>query len=184
MSKKFALIVSRLFDPVIISPLIIWLIILSTTTIHSKLIILALNIILVYFLPLLFLLLSLKLKFISDWDITKRKERYAFFSFIFVCIVFCLLLLNILKEINLLNFYLKLLLPLLIFFIITFFWKVSGHSLVNTIFVLLLYFYTHNSYIIYMGLFLLFLVGSSRIVLKKHTLLQVVAGSLLALLIL
>lgn len=182
--KKIARIISRIFSPIVEGPFLIWL---ATQLVETELAwqnVFLTTLFFIYFLPLVFFFLGLKIGWISDWDITKREERYRLYSFTFLSIVICLIVFSFFKEKMLFYFYLKLLLPVFIFFLITFFWKISGHTLVNSLFVLLLYFYFDKSVILYLGIFLLILVGWSRMILKKHTLAQVIAGTLLSLLIL
>lgn len=181
--KKIAQIISRLFDPIIEGPFLIWL---TTQLVETDLAwkkVFLISLFFIYLLPLVFFLLSLKRGWISDLDTTKRKERYGIYSFTLFSIVICLLVFYFLNEKMIFFFYLKLFLPVFIFFLITFFWKISGHALMNSLFILLLYFYSNESSILYWGIFLIILVGWSRVFLKKHTWVQVIAGSLLPLLI-
>jgi membrane-associated phospholipid phosphatase len=184
LKNKVALLVSRLFDPIVETPFILFLATQMGQTQRPWWQLLLLSFLLVYFLPYFTFIFSLKKKWISDFDITKRQERYGLFILIFISILVLLLLLYLLQEQTLFNFYLKIILPVFIFFIITFFWKISGHMLVNTILILLLYLYFNKSIIIIMGLFMLVAVGWSRLTLRKHTLSQVIAGILLPLTIL
>lgn len=184
IKTKLAIFISRLFDPIIEAPLILWLAARLTVTNLSWQKIYLISLFFISLLPALCFLFFLKKKIITDWNVTKREERYGIFSFTFLSIVICLTTFYLLNEKVLLLFYLKLFLPIIIFFLITFFWKISGHMLVNTMFILLTYLYYNKSIILYLAIILLLLVGWSRINLKKHTLAQVVCGSLLALLVL
>lgn len=176
--KHLDQIISRIFDPVFEGPLIIWLAVkLSQQNQDFKN--LGLSLLFFYLLPMIFFLFSWKKGWVSDWDTTKRRERYGVFTFAFLSIISGLVILLILGQTVLVNCYLKLLLPVIIFFITTFFWKISGHLLMNSIFFLLIYFNLDKSSIIIIASILLLLVGWSRIKLKKHTLPQVIAGALL-----
>ena len=178
--SQMAEIISYIFSPVFETPLIILLTMMINKTKDYWITILILTLVFVYLLPWLLFRLLMSLGKISDTDITKRQERHLFFTGILIFFVIYMLFLYFINETSLFYFYLKLLIPFLCFFTINFFWKISGHMLVNSIFILLLYFYIDKSYIIIMGLLLLFLIGWSRIILKKHSLSQVLAGSFLA----
>jgi len=182
--KKLAIFISRLFDVFLEIPVILLLATQLVQTNISWQKIYLISFFFIFLLPILCFLFFLKKKIITDWDVTKREERYGIFSFTFLSIIICLTTFYLLNEKALLLFYIKLFLPIFIFFFITFFWKISGHMLVNTIFILLLYLYINKSIILYLGIILLLLVGWARINLKKHTLVQVVCGTLLPLLIL
>jgi len=179
VKKQIAKIISRIFDPLFELPIILWLLNQKQPGFLKKKETFILLLFFTYFLPLLFFLFSWKLKFISDWDISERKERYSLFIFSSLSIISCLLIFYFLGEVNLLYFYLKVLLPVLFFFLITFFWKISGHLLLNSILLHLLYLNFHTSIFLILAVFILFLVGWSRVNLKKHNWLQVFAGAFL-----
>lgn len=178
---QIAKIISRFFDPFFEGPLIVWLLSQVVPTKLNRGMVFSLILFFSYFLPAGIFLLSLKLNWISDWDITKRKERYFLFGSILISILICLLIFYFLGEINLLYFYLKLTFPFAIFFFITLFWKISGHLLMNSFLLLLFFLYLHNSVILLPGVFLLILVGWSRVYLKKHNWGQVISGGMLTL---
>jgi len=181
MKKITARLISNIFNPIIEIGFVVWLATSLNITFVNPIVILFISLFFLFLLPLGVFVFSLKTKRISDIDVTKRKERYGFNIAAVFCIAACLLVFYFLGEINLIYFYLKLMLPFFIYVIITFFWKISSHMLVNSIFILLLYFYLDNPVVLYLGLILLILVGWSRIRLKKHTLSQVIAGGLLSL---
>jgi len=177
--EKIAKIISRLSDPVFISPIIILLI---TQLGESQLpwqSIFFLSLIFIYLLPVVAFFVSLTIGRISDWDATKRQERYGLFIFTFLSISLCLVAFYLLEEKQLFYFYLKALMPIFIFFIITFFWKISGHALVNSLLILFIYFYFEKTIILYLGFFLIILVGWSRVFLEKHSWAQVIVGAVL-----
>jgi membrane-associated phospholipid phosphatase len=182
--KKIARLISRIFSPLAEGPFSIWLASQFIFTQIGGLKVFLLTLFFVYLLPFSLFLFFLKQKKISDWDIKQREQRYNLFSFTFLSIVACLLIFYFLGEKTLVFFYLRLLLPVLIFFITTFFYKISGHMLTNSIFILLLYLYTNKSIIICLGILWIIMVGWARVKLKRHTLAQVVAGALLPLIIL
>jgi len=188
---KTARLISNISAPLIISPLIIFLLSGVVAThigqLKTFLIILLFN----YIAPFSFLFWSIKKGTISDRDITNRKQRYSFylvgiFSFLLAMLIFYLL-----SEQQLLLFLMKILLIFSLMTGINFFWKISGHTFANSLLVLLLFFRIYGpklqsvnfSWPVFtftsLSLILLVSVAWSRVVLKKHTIGQLVAGSLL-----
>jgi membrane-associated phospholipid phosphatase len=122
-----------------------------------------------------FLILK-KMGRISDYEFTDRRERPPYFISISILYgLFYLFLKNfqlpILSDISLALF----LVSTVISFI-TLFWKISGHMTFSTLlFCTLAYLYSPLFFLLF--LFSPF-IGWSRIVLKKHNIAQVIAGTL------
>lgn len=184
LNLKFAKLISRIFDPIIESPIIIFLAIQSTPTLHSVWILFLITLSLIYLIPILYFFISLKKKWVSDIDVTIRQQRYPLFGIIFLLMLVTIYLYHLLDEDMLLTNFFQILLPFFIFFLITFFWKISGHVFINSVLMILIYRLYLDPIIIPLSISLLALVGWSRIMLNKHTLTQVLAGALLALMIL
>ena len=182
--EKFAQVISGIFSPVAESLAIIWLATNMNITFLGWTKVFSLSLFFIFFLPYGFFFYLKKNKKISDNDISKRGERHRFNIFTFFSIALFLAIMFFFNEKALVFFYLRLLTPFFIYIIITFFWKISGHMVVNSIFVQLIYFYTKNPLLLLLGIFVLFLVGWSRVYLKRHTLVQVSFGGLLPLIIL
>ena len=182
--EKLAKAASNILSPMIEAPLIIWLAASLNITFLNWTRVFLISLFFSFIIPLGFFLLLFKIKKISDWEVTKRKERYGFNMIAFFSIIICLSVFYFLNEKALVYFYIKLLLPVFLYFLITFFWKISGHMLVNSIFIFLLYFHLQEPIVLFLGILLLIIVGWSRIKLKKHSLAQVIAGALLPFLIL
>lgn len=60
LNLKFAKLISRIFDPIIESPIIIFLAIQSTPTLHSVWILFLITLSLIYLIPILYFFISLK----------------------------------------------------------------------------------------------------------------------------
>jgi membrane-associated phospholipid phosphatase len=186
--EKLAVLISRVFDPSWESVIILYLASrLADSGGWQSLFFLSFTF--VFLLPFLFFLFLLKRKEIGDWDITKRQERYKLFNFIFASLVLFLIILYFFYKGSVFWFYLKLTVPLILFYVLTFKTKPSGHMLVNTLFFLMLWLYTRQNMVLqhmvlYLALPVLIGVGWSRYRLKKHTVLQIVLGGVLSLLIL
>lgn len=134
------------------------------------------------FIPLLYFALSVKLKWITDIDLSNRKERPAFLLVYTISLAIADLVLYLLKVPE--KFFVYILSTLVIAIVaslITLFWKISFHtaifaSIVTAINIL--------GGIHFWPLFLLLIpVGIARVVLKRHTIAQVVGGALVSFLI-
>lgn len=131
------------------------------------------------FVPLLFFFLSYKLGWISDLDMTKRSERPAFLIVFILSLAAASLILYVLRvPEKFFTFAFSGLILVTVASIITLFWKISFHTAVAT---------SVLSAIVILGglrfwpLFLLLpMIAWSRIVLRKHSVMQVIGGSLLS----
>ncbi len=134
------------------------------------------------FAPLIFFIVSLKLGWISDIDLSNRKERPAFLAvFITTLLIANVVLYMFNVPEKFLVYALSGLVVTVTTAIITLFWKISYHTTVTTSVV---------TAIVILGglkfawLFLLIIpVAWSRVALKKHTFWQVVFGALVSFLI-
>lgn len=131
------------------------------------------------FFPLIFFVVSLKLGWISDIDLSNRQERPAFLG-VFIAVLFAataiLYFLNVPQK--LFVYALSGLLVTVATALITLFWKISYHTTVTTSIV--------TAIIILGGMRFVFLallvplVAWARVALKKHNLWQVVFGALVS----
>lgn len=134
------------------------------------------------FIPLIFFTISLKLGWISDVDLSNRKERPAFLAvFITSLMVATVILYLIHVPEKLLVYTLSGLIVTITTAFITLFWKISYHTTVTT---------SAISAIVILGglrfawlLFLIVPVAWARVALKKHTFWQVVFGAAVSFLI-
>lgn len=131
------------------------------------------------FIPLIFFAISYKLGWVSDIDLSERKERPAFL----VVFVASLLVLSIILYVievpeKFFVYVFSGLVMAALASLITLYWKISFHTAITTSVV--------TAILILGGLrfwpfiIIIPLLGWSRIVLKKHSFWQVVSGSLLA----
>jgi membrane-associated phospholipid phosphatase len=118
---------------------------------------------------------------VSDYEFTKREERPPYFttiSILFGIIFFFVLTLNI--E-TLTRVTMNLFLVSTVVTIITFYWKISGHMTYSTIlFATLIYLFPNTPALMFLFVLTPF-IAWSRIVLNKHTLTQVILGTLIPL---
>ncbi|MFA5633740.1 MAG: phosphatase PAP2 family protein [Candidatus Dojkabacteria bacterium] len=180
LKQKIARIISELFNgflTMILTPVIG--ICISTLDTFSKLII-SLAYLLSTVLPYFVLKASGK---ISDYELTKREERPVYFTVLSILFGLIFLSTLLLRDIQVQTISLNLFLVSTIMTVITYFWKISGHTIYSTLlFVTLIYIFPDYPYFYLLFLSLPF-IGWSRIVLEKHTLSQVIFGSFLTLLI-
>ncbi len=172
--QKIARIISEIFNgflTMMLAPILT--IFLSSLPFNLKAIYSALYILL----PILLYLVLKKLGKVSDYDLTNRKERPIYFS---ILTLFFGVLFFILREyrIEYVTFVsLALFSIATAITVVTFFWKISGHMTYST------FLFSTLAYIISPYFFLMFLftplIAWSRIELKKHTLAQTIAGTLL-----
>ena len=131
--------------------------------------------------PILPYLILKKLGKVTDYELTDRKERPPYFSTItilFGIIFFFVIALNV--E-SLTRVTMNLFVVSTVVTIITFYWKISGHMTYSTIlFTTLLYLFPGTPTLMFLFLLTPF-IAWSRIVLNKHTLTQVILGTLIPL---
>lgn len=129
--------------------------------------------------PLIFFAVSLKLGWISDIDLSRREERPAFLSVFIGSLAVALAVLYILKvPENLLIYVLSSLLVVIFSSIITLYWKISFHTAVTASVITAITILGGGAF---SWMFLLILpVGWARVVLERHTLYQVIGGTLIA----
>ena len=129
--------------------------------------------------PIIFFAVSLKLGWISDIDLSRREERPAFLSVFIGSLAVALAVLYILKvPENLLIYVLSALLVVIFSSIITLYWKISFHTAVTASVITAITILGGGAF---SWMFLLILpVGWARVVLERHTLYQVIGGTLIA----
>lgn len=176
--KQVALIISRIFDPVWLIPAMIavavgwsvmnglrWRFLVLLTAIDG-------------FIPFLYFIHLLKTKEISDWDTTKRKERFRLYGFTIAVHAVGLLLALLFGKIILAKILFSFWILAFVFFEITLQWKISVHTGVSSAAVTFL---TFLFGIHWVGLFVIvLLIGWARVVIKKHTWAQAIAGAIVA----
>jgi len=175
---KLAIIISRLFDPVWLIPGMLalaagwslfnglrWRFIIILLLIDGLI-------------PFLYFVHLLSTKEVSDWDTTKREQRIKLYGFTLVCHSIGVIMAWLLGKIILAKILLIFLMLAVVFTLITLVWKISIHTGVSSAAVIFLSFLFGWSWL---WLFLIVgLVAWARVIMKKHSLLQVIAGAGLA----
>ena len=181
MKEKIAKIITFVFDPTVIIPLFFAVLVSETGLTPSQIkVILPLIFLVDVILPASLFFLSLREGWISDWEISKRKERINLY------VIVCLLwfvgsgIAYFLGNELLFRLHLIFLLTFLAGVVLTLFWKVSMHMLVDTTVVIILNFLFAGFWWLYL---LLPIIAWARWQRKKHTISQLMGGFLLSLVV-
>lgn len=143
-----------------------------------------------FVIPAILIFMLFRMGIISDLSLTKRRERFYPY------------LITLLSYTAMMIFYYRMNMPkwfllmiaasiaiMVVAIVITLWWKISAHmfgigGLVGGAMSVSYFVERSNPYYLFMGLFILAgLVGTSRLILKRHTLPQVIAGFLLGFLL-
>lgn len=174
MKEKTARIISRVFEPIIWVPLVVILSIYkvqatNTEKIYSTIVLLFF----VFLVPLVYFLDSIFIKKTIDIDVTLRQKRKKILVIFSVSFLLGVLYTHFINQ-NIFLITLAVFFAFLALAVITFFWKISFHSGLNTILMLLV---VHFYGLKFAWLFVLLIpIFYSRIALEKHSIWQLVAG--------
>lgn len=174
LTIKTAKIISTLLNPFFLFAPLQLLYFYLTSNLQQSTEILIWNTLLQAVFPFILILVFMKLKLVSDFDISDKNERTLYFSIITVLFIISSIISQDIQAIFLINVSLSISLILII--VINFYWKISEHTTLDTVLVLGLILINP----MLLPLFLLIpLVAWSRIVLNKHLFTQTVAGMIL-----
>ncbi len=178
-SKKLAELLSIVLGPQVWLPVLIAAIFLrSNLSAQQTAIFLPTLLLFQFVIPIGYIVLAVRKGTVTAWDLPKREERYGFLQISFLSYVASLILIIIFGNQFLLHINLILFALLILFFLVTFFWKISFHSSLNTTGSLLVNFlYNWQLPWLYLSVPIVFW---ARLVLKRHTFLQLLAGSFLS----
>ena len=174
-----AILITRTFDPVFEIPLLIGMVVWYTTPWEQIARVVSLLFLFYMVIPAIFFIGSIRKGRISDWDITNKAERKAIYFFSVASHFVGILAILILRQTFLAKILLVLWVVSLVFMIINFYWKISVHACINALVLVVLNEFW--GFKLFGWLFVvLLLVLWSRVYLKKHSISQVIAGALLA----
>ncbi len=168
--KRFAFLVSRVFEPEVLMSILIldWIVVLRPPFIVGSSWVLGVLVVIG------FTFWSLKTGRISDIELSKKSERIPVLTVSFAVALGILLITYSFGAALLVRYTALLIIWLLLFGIITKFWKISGHTSVATLVFSFIY-QVHGGYTL--GLFsLILLIAWARVYQKNHTVSQVCAG--------
>lgn len=178
-TSRFAELISEIFGPHFWMPVLIILLLVRTGLNNNQLTVLLPSLItLLLLVPFLYLHVALKMGWISKWDIPKREERRPIIIIFTLCSIISFILVKHLGTTMLVDLFILLLITGFIAGLVTVFWKISIHMVLDTTGILL------TNFLLGWHLWPLFalipLVGWARLRLKRHTLAQITAGVLLS----
>ena len=161
MKKNIATVISRLFDPFVMLAVVFVVLVSQTPVFVSAFVSMVI-------LPFVLFLIAWKTKYVSNWDMSDRRERPKILWFLVAIEIICVFV-----------FQLSSIIPILVaiigFAIITQFWKISGHAMCAAL--------ATGIIIVTYGwrwwpvLLIVPLVGWARVVRGDHTIWQVIAGA-------
>lgn len=178
--KRFAWLVGRVFDPIVVIPVIllssVWFAVNNGLRFRFLIFILIVDLML----PAAYFIAGLKFGWMKDWDATDRRDRFGLFFFTVamhaVSVAYAFMLGK--QEMGLI---LAVFWSLaLVFAVITLFWKISVHAgVMATALGFFAHFWGWSNF--WWLVLLLLLVLWARVEARKHDWLQVFAGAFLAL---
>ncbi|MFH0749749.1 MAG: hypothetical protein V1917_02420 [Candidatus Gottesmanbacteria bacterium] len=172
----YATIISRIFEPVILF-LVLFAVTLSRAALTTEEIILYCSVVLlgIVFPTIGLLLYAMKKKKISSWDISNRQERVKALSVFLVFLIIGVILISFLGHATVTRFFLLFGSTYIGFFLVTLWFKISGHLTVATLFVgSMMYWFGGYTWAL---VFVLPILAWSRVLLKRHTVFQVITGT-------
>jgi hypothetical protein len=179
-SHRWAWVVSRVFDPVILIPVLLAAAVYVAITNGLRWRFLIFLLFVDALIPAAYFMFGLSTKQFSDWDLTRRQERGKLYFFTVFVHLFAVVLAYFLGKIVLFKILAVFWVLAVIFAIVTLYWKISIHAGVNA--AIVAFFNHYFGWDRYWWLVLvLLLVIYARVVIKKHTWSQVLLGSTIAL---
>ena len=175
---KLAIFISRLFDPVWLIPGMLALAIGWSMFNGLRWRFIVILLLIDGLIPFLYFVHLLSTKEVSDWDTTKREQRIKLYGFTLAVHSTGAILALLLGKIVLAKILFLFLILAAVFTLITLRWKISIHTGVS------------SAAVVFLGLlcgpdwlwlfFIVAAIGWARVVMKKHSLLQVIIGAGLA----
>lgn len=176
MNHRTSFIISRIFEPPVVMGIIVTLAALKSGLSGTDLIrFLLILYIFILGLPVFLFIWLLKTGRVSDWDMKKRKERIVPLFAMLGLVAADIGIVSYFGNATMLMLFIFFFIWLLGFFLITLFFKISGHTSVATLAAgLLFYWYGMPAVLLF---FIPPLVGWARVAGKRHTPNQVIAGA-------
>ncbi|MDO8503891.1 MAG: hypothetical protein Q7S60_04360 [bacterium] len=178
MSKKtVAKTIAVVLGPQTWLPVLLFVFILKTGLSGQQIkILLPLMFVFLVLVPISYLYLAPKLKWAKEWDLPEKKDRIPFFAVITLSSALAMLLVYYLGNQFLFNLIGILFILMLINSLITYFWKISLHTGINTLGPILVNFlFDWQLPFLYLGIPIIFWARRN---LNKHTITQLFAGIL------
>jgi len=176
--QKLAQVVSRVFDPIVEIPLLlglaVWYAYLNGFAWKFLLVLMLVDAVI----PFLFFLHLYRTREVHDWDISRRVERIPVYGFTMLAHLGGVGVALVTGRMEIAQILLVFWILGMMFFSITFFWKVSVHAGVNAA---LATFLVLMGGVKFVWVYLLLIpVGWARVSLNHHSLIQFIGGAVLA----
>lgn len=168
-------IISRLFDPIVVFCFMMGMVLSQSSMasdVRIKFIIIFFGFMI--FPPMALLLWSIRTKRISNWDISNRKQRVKALSTFIIFLLVDLVIVYFFGNPKILQLFLIFSFWFIGFFLLTLFWKISGHVSASTIAILLLIRWFGMQW--WPTVFIIPMLMIVRVVRKNHSPAQVIAG--------
>ena len=118
---------------------------------------------------------------VSDYEFTDRKERPPYFIIQSTLFIIGYILIRNTGNTELINIAYAQAIITVIFTVVTFFWKISGHMTYGVFFLMTMIYLFPEVKHLYLILLFIPPLAWSRVALEKHTYLQTIAGTILSL---
>jgi len=175
--KKFAAIISRLFDPINVFAVVAIIVVGRSSMPPGAMTRFFVVLFFGMFLPpLAFLLWAIKTRRVSNWDLTNRRQRVRALVVFLGLLGVDFILIQMFGNAYLVQLFLFFFFWFAGFFAITLFWKISGHT--STLTLASLFIIQWFGWALWPILLTIPLVSWARVKRKNHTVAQVVAGVL------
>ena len=175
-------IISRIFDPPIIIALLTIVAVFLSDLSKRGIIFFTFLLPFLFGLPLGYFLWKLKTHQVSNWDITNRKERIVPLLAFLAFLVLDIIAVSILDNPFLLNVFVLYFLWVLGFFLVTLFFKISGHTGIATLAAGLSILWFGS--LAWPAFLIVMVVAWARVTRGDHTILQAAVGIIYSLIIL
>lgn len=178
-SVKIAELISEIIGPHLWMPILLLLLVFHTGLSLDQLAVLLPSLaILLIVIPFTYLHVALRLGWVSKWDLPKKEERRPIMMIFLVCSLISLVLAKRFGTEMFFDLFILVLITGFIASVITVFWKISIHMVLDTTGVLITNFLLGWHF---WPLFLLIpVVAWARLKLKRHTPAQIAAGIILS----
>jgi hypothetical protein len=173
----FLTLISRIFDPfLVLATVVIAVVFQSTLASQARIYFLLILVGVMLLPPVLFLYIAIKMKRISDWDVSKREQRPMAMLILFFLGFINIITVQKFGDPGLVHLFIQFQMWLVGFMMITFFWKISGHASVMALATGIII--TIFGWSWWPVLFLVPIISVVRVLRKDHTVLQVIMGAI------
>jgi hypothetical protein len=176
-SQFLLTLLSRIFDPFIVLPIvIIHAILINPQPVQIRIYELLSVMLTMVVIPILNLLWAIKSKRVKNWDLSDRKERPMALVVIYFLGIINILIIRTFGDQFLMNLLIMFQIWMTGFILVTLFWKISGHAAIMALATGILI--SLHGFSWWPVLLLVPIISVVRVLRKDHTVGQVIAGAL------